>query len=170
MMGRQRRDHGKLFYEFRLEDRIPENHLLRRIRRYGRQACLNAFLARQVPPGESYARVLRRRTVGFALCLDLGEVSEAGSLGRCPNAFRMVLQGQALTPRKIPSAGADVITSVNMRKIPHHDPFLEFVLPLRGGLGCTDAAAYRQDLPTCMPRQTVVPTRWRRCDRSSGLR
>ena len=31
MMGRRRRDQGKLFYEFRLEDRIPENHLLRRI-------------------------------------------------------------------------------------------------------------------------------------------
>jgi transposase len=28
MMARQRRDHGRLFYEFRLEDRIPENHLL----------------------------------------------------------------------------------------------------------------------------------------------
>jgi transposase len=31
MMGRQRRDQGRLFYEFRLESRIPENHLLRRI-------------------------------------------------------------------------------------------------------------------------------------------
>jgi transposase len=31
MMGRQRGDQGRLFYEFRLEDRIPENHLLRRI-------------------------------------------------------------------------------------------------------------------------------------------
>src|SRR6478672_6584372 len=31
MMGRQKRDQGRLFYEFRLEDRIPENHLLRRI-------------------------------------------------------------------------------------------------------------------------------------------
>jgi hypothetical protein len=31
MMGRQRRDQGRLFYEFRLEGRIPENHLLRRI-------------------------------------------------------------------------------------------------------------------------------------------
>jgi len=31
MMGRQRRVQGRLFYEFRLEDRIPENHLLRRI-------------------------------------------------------------------------------------------------------------------------------------------
>ena len=31
MMGRQRRDQGKLFYEFQLDDRIPENHLLRRI-------------------------------------------------------------------------------------------------------------------------------------------
>jgi hypothetical protein len=26
-MGRHRRDQGRLFYEFRLEDRIPENHL-----------------------------------------------------------------------------------------------------------------------------------------------
>ena len=31
MMGRQRRDQGRLFYEFRLDDRIPANHLLRRI-------------------------------------------------------------------------------------------------------------------------------------------
>jgi len=31
MMGRQRRDQAKLFYEFRLDDRIPQNHLLRRI-------------------------------------------------------------------------------------------------------------------------------------------
>ena len=31
MMGRHRRDQGRLFYEFRLEDRIPENHLLRRM-------------------------------------------------------------------------------------------------------------------------------------------
>jgi hypothetical protein len=31
MMGRRRRDQGKLFYEFRLDDRVPQNHLLRRI-------------------------------------------------------------------------------------------------------------------------------------------
>lgn len=31
MMGRRKRDQGKLFYEFRLDDRIPENHLLRRM-------------------------------------------------------------------------------------------------------------------------------------------
>jgi len=31
MMGRRRRDQGRLFYEFRLDDRIPQNHLLRRI-------------------------------------------------------------------------------------------------------------------------------------------
>jgi transposase len=31
MMGRQRRDQDRLFYEFRLDDRIPKNHLLRRI-------------------------------------------------------------------------------------------------------------------------------------------
>lgn len=31
MMGRRTRDQGKLFYEFRIEDRILENHLLRRM-------------------------------------------------------------------------------------------------------------------------------------------
>ena len=31
MMGRRRRDQGRLFYEFRLDDRIPRNHLLRRM-------------------------------------------------------------------------------------------------------------------------------------------
>ena len=31
MMGRLRRDQGKLFYEFHLDDCIPKNHLLRRI-------------------------------------------------------------------------------------------------------------------------------------------
>ena len=31
MMGRQTADQGALFYEFRLEDRVPEGHLLRRL-------------------------------------------------------------------------------------------------------------------------------------------
>jgi len=31
MMGRQKRDQAKLFYEFHLDDRIPKTHLLRRI-------------------------------------------------------------------------------------------------------------------------------------------
>src|SRR5262249_39908330 len=31
MMGRRGDDQGKLFYEFRLDDRVPKNHLLRRI-------------------------------------------------------------------------------------------------------------------------------------------
>jgi hypothetical protein len=31
MMGRRNVDQASLFYEFRLEERIPKNHLLRRI-------------------------------------------------------------------------------------------------------------------------------------------
>ncbi len=31
MMGRQGSDQTRLFYEFRLDDRVPKNHLLRRI-------------------------------------------------------------------------------------------------------------------------------------------
>jgi transposase len=33
-MRRQRRNKGKLFYEFRLDERIPQNHLLCRIDRF----------------------------------------------------------------------------------------------------------------------------------------
>jgi len=38
MMVRQRRDQGRPFYEFRLENRIPENHLLRPHERVRRRA------------------------------------------------------------------------------------------------------------------------------------
>lgn len=31
MMGRQSGDQARLFYEFRLDERVPKNHLLRRI-------------------------------------------------------------------------------------------------------------------------------------------
>ena len=31
MMGRRSCDQASLFYEFRLDDRVPKNHLLRRI-------------------------------------------------------------------------------------------------------------------------------------------
>jgi hypothetical protein len=31
MMGRQTEDQGTFFYEFRLEERVPERHRLRRI-------------------------------------------------------------------------------------------------------------------------------------------
>ena len=31
MLGRQSGDQASLFYEFRLDDRVPKNHLLRRI-------------------------------------------------------------------------------------------------------------------------------------------
>ena len=31
MMGRRSGDQASLFYEFRLDDRVPKNHLLRRI-------------------------------------------------------------------------------------------------------------------------------------------
>src|SRR5262245_63475625 len=34
MMGRQRGDQTCFFYEFRLDERIPKNHLLRRINGY----------------------------------------------------------------------------------------------------------------------------------------
>jgi hypothetical protein len=34
MMGRQIGDQARFFYEFRLDDRVPKDHLLRRINRF----------------------------------------------------------------------------------------------------------------------------------------
>ena len=48
MMGRQSADQASLFYEFRLEDRIPKNHLLRRIN--GFVAAVLADVHEQLQP------------------------------------------------------------------------------------------------------------------------
>jgi len=56
MMGRQRWDQGRLFYEFRLEDRIPEHHLLRRI-----DVFVTTALADLHKGLESFYRGIRRR-------------------------------------------------------------------------------------------------------------
>jgi transposase len=45
MMGRQQDDQAKLFYEFCLEDRVPSNHLLRKIDRFVDLSELRAHLA-----------------------------------------------------------------------------------------------------------------------------
>ncbi len=42
MMGRLKRDQGQLFYEFRLGDAVPEDHLVRKI-----DTCSRSVLAPQ---------------------------------------------------------------------------------------------------------------------------
>jgi hypothetical protein len=42
MMGRLKRDQGQLFYEFRLGDAVPEDHLVRKI-----DTALDLFWLRQ---------------------------------------------------------------------------------------------------------------------------
>ena len=74
MMGRQRRDQGRLFYEFRLEDRIPENHLLRRMNVFVTAALadlhkeLKAHYSdldrSRVDDPDAYRRLLLRRPLG----------------------------------------------------------------------------------------------------------
>lgn len=61
MMGRQRRDQGQLFYEFRLEDRIPENHLLRRMNVFDCRA------PKTIPGCISRSTAKRPRLVGWDL-------------------------------------------------------------------------------------------------------
>jgi hypothetical protein len=58
MMGRQKRDQGKLFYEFRLDDRIPKDHLLRRI-----DVFVTAALADPHQELEPYYRDIGRPSV-----------------------------------------------------------------------------------------------------------
>jgi hypothetical protein len=57
MMGRQEREQGRLFYEFRLEDRIPENHLLRRMNVFVTAAL--ADLHKELKPTTARSAVLR---------------------------------------------------------------------------------------------------------------
>ncbi len=45
MMGKQQDDQAKLFYEFCLEDRVPSNHLLRKINRFVKLSELRTHLA-----------------------------------------------------------------------------------------------------------------------------
>ena len=45
MMGRQCDDQASLFYEFRLEDRVPGDHLLRKIDRFLDRGTLRRELA-----------------------------------------------------------------------------------------------------------------------------
>lgn len=40
MMGRLNRDQGSLFYAFRLDDRVPKDHLLRRIAMFTRMPAI----------------------------------------------------------------------------------------------------------------------------------
>jgi hypothetical protein len=56
MMGLQRRDQGRLFYEFRLEDRIPENHLLRRMNVFVMVALTDLGQARNLAELDSPVR------------------------------------------------------------------------------------------------------------------
>ena len=58
MMGRQRRDQVRLFYEFRLNDRVPKTHLLRRI-----DVFVTAALADLHKELEPYYSDIRRPSV-----------------------------------------------------------------------------------------------------------
>ena len=70
MMGRQRRDQGKLFYEFRLQDRIPENHLLRRI-----NVFVTTALADLHQGLESFYSGIGRPSVDSELMIRMGALS-----------------------------------------------------------------------------------------------
>ena len=53
MMGRQSGDQTSFFYEFRLDDRVPKNHLLRRINVFVTAALAARFLLQRDRPAIS---------------------------------------------------------------------------------------------------------------------
>jgi hypothetical protein len=62
MMGRQRWDQRRLFYEFRLENRIPENRLLQRMNvswRWRSPICTKGSNVHAKRPGERTAAAVR---------------------------------------------------------------------------------------------------------------
>lgn len=71
MMGRQTSDQGRLFYQFRLEDRIPDNHLLRRINGFVRVALadlhdeLESFYSHTGRPSIDPELMIRMLIVGY---------------------------------------------------------------------------------------------------------
>ncbi len=113
-MGRQTSDQAQLFYEFCLEDRVPDNHLLRRIN--GFVAATPAGLHDELAPFYSYTGrssidpelMFRMLIVGYSygirsqrrLCeevaLNLAYVAEHLYFDSVSNFFRSRLFG--LTP------------------------------------------------------------------------
>jgi transposase len=71
MMGRQNRDQANLFYEFRLEDRIPKDHLLRRINVFvtpvlsGVREQLKAYYSEIGRPSVDPELMIRMLIVGY---------------------------------------------------------------------------------------------------------
>ena len=71
MMGRQNADQGQFFYAFKLEERVPETHLLRRIDVFVKQALANvhremaAFYSHTGRPSIDPELLLRMLIVGY---------------------------------------------------------------------------------------------------------
>ncbi len=71
MMGRQTTDQGRLFYQFWLEDRVPDNHLLRRINGFAQVALadlhdeLEPFYAHTGRPSIDPELMIRMLIVGY---------------------------------------------------------------------------------------------------------
>jgi transposase len=85
MMGRQKVDQSSLFYEFRLADRIPKDHLLRRINVFATAVLadvhnqLKRYYSEIGRPSVDPELMIRLLIVGYCH----GLRSEAGSLRLC---------------------------------------------------------------------------------------
>jgi transposase len=116
MMGRLKSDQGQLFYEFRLGDAIPEDHLVRKIDAALDLSWLRGELASHYSsmgrPSIDPELMIRMLVVGYVFAIrserlicreSAGEprlslVLQAWYRGRCPGSFGIFARPQRALP------------------------------------------------------------------------
>lgn len=73
MMGRQNNDQGRLFYEFRLDEAVPDDHLVRKIDAVPDLSWVHAELAPHYPtvgrPSVDPVLMIRMLIIGYVFAL-----------------------------------------------------------------------------------------------------
>jgi hypothetical protein len=130
MMGRQNRDQANLFYEFRLEDRIPKDHLFRRINVFvtpvlsGVREQLKAYYSEIGRPSVDPELMIRMLIVGYCygirherrLCEEIYPITQKSSGRSSHFARRPILQlaGDGYSPPP-PCCGVRAATGATIR-------------------------------------------------------
>ena len=96
MMGRQNNDQGPLFYEFRLDEAVPDDHLVRKIDAVLDLSWVYAELAPHYPtlgrPSIDPVLMIRMLIIGYVFGAPLGAVAVSRGTGEL--RLSLVLQAR----------------------------------------------------------------------------